>query len=39
MRLLKLRLEDFRVLRELTLEFSELAQEDSNYTLSFLVGG
>jgi energy-coupling factor transporter ATP-binding protein EcfA2 len=38
MRLLKLRLEDFRVLRKLTLEFSELARDDATYTLSFLVG-
>src|SRR5438045_3091189 len=38
MRLLKLRLEDYRVLRGLTLEFNELARDDATYILSFLVG-
>jgi ABC-type cobalamin/Fe3+-siderophores transport system ATPase subunit len=39
MRLLELYLEDYRVLRKLPLRFGELTEdEDSTYTLSFLVG-
>jgi ABC-type cobalamin/Fe3+-siderophores transport system ATPase subunit len=37
-RLLKLYLEDYRVLRQLDLKFSDLSQDDVTYTLSFLVG-